>query len=129
MYTNTDITIYSVGGNGSITRHAITGQNGKKAAFWDEVKQSNIMKSGLASADSVKIMIPIANIPDGMAFNLTKDMVVKGIISFDFDNTSAATRAASLTALKAAYTVYAINAADAKLYGSPSMQHYQLSCK
>ena len=129
MYTNTDITIYSVGGNGSITRHTITGKNGKKAALWDEVKQSNILKSGLASADTIKIMIPAVNIPEGMTFSLAKDMVVKGVIDFEFDNTSDATRAASLKSLKASHAVYGINAADAKLYGSPGMQHYQISGK
>ena len=129
MYTNTDITLYLYGKDGNITRCSITGKNGKKGALWDEVKQSNILKSGLASADTIKIIIPAANIPNGLTFSLAKDMVVKGIIDFDFDNTSDATRAASLKALKASNTVYGINAADAKLYGSPAMQHYQLSCK
>ncbi len=129
MYTNADITIYSYGKDGTITRYPITGKNGKNGTLWDEVKHSNILKSGLASADTIKIMIPAANIPEGLIFNLAKDMVVKGIIDFEFDNASDATRAASLKALKASNTVYGINAADAKLYGSLAMQHYQISCK
>lgn len=129
MHTNTDITLYSVAANGNVTRLPILGKNGKKAVLWDEVKQSNILKSGLTNADSIKIMLPIDNLPDGITFNLTKDMVVKGVIGFELDNTSPQTRSASITALKSACSVYSINSADAKLYGSRGMQHYQLSCK
>ncbi len=129
MHTNTDITLYLYDKSGNILRLQVTGKNGKKGALWDEVKQSNILKSGLTSADTIKIMIPAANLPEGISFTVAKDMVVEGVIDFEFDNTSDATRSASLKALKAAHAVYGINAADAKLYGSPGMRHYQLSCK
>lgn len=129
MHTNADITLYSVAANGNVTRFPITGKNGKKAVLWDEVKQSNILKSGLTAADTIKIILPIDNLPAGLTFNLSKDMVVKDIIGFEINNTSPQTRSASITALKEAHAVYSINSADAKLYGSRGMQHYQLSCK
>jgi hypothetical protein len=54
---------------------------------------------------------------------------VKGVIDTEFDNTSQQTIAASLTAIKAVHSVYTVTVADGKLYGSPAMQHYQISCK
>ncbi len=129
MHTNTDITLYLYDKNGNINGIPVTDKNSKKGALWDEVKQSNILKNGLASSDTIKIMIPAANLPEGITFAAAKDMVVEGIVEFEIDNSSEATRSASLKELKAAYAVYGINAADAKLYGSPGMRHYQLSCK
>ncbi|HHV09976.1 MAG TPA: hypothetical protein GXX75_06840 [Clostridiales bacterium] len=129
MYTNTDITLYLYDKSGNVTRLPVSGKDGKKGAFWDEVKQANILKSGLTNADTIKIMVPVANLPEGISFTAAKDMVVKDVIGFEFDNTSEASRSASLKALKAANAVYGINAADAKLYGSPGMRYYQLSCK
>lgn len=129
MYTNTDITLYRYGNDGSVTRLPVKGKNGRKGALWDEVKQSNILKSGLTNADTIKIMIPVANLPEGISFTAAKDMVVQGVIDYEIDNTSEASRSVSLKALKAANVVYGINSADAKLYGSPGMQYYQLSCK
>lgn len=129
MHTNTDITIYRHEKSGVIIRMPVVGKNGKKGALWDEVKQSNILKSGLANADTIKIMIPAANLPENTSFSLAKDMVVRGIIDFEIDNTTETTRSASVKALKADHVVYGINSADAKLYGSPGMQYYQLSCK
>lgn len=129
MYTNTDITLYLYEKTGNVTRMPVTGKNGKKGALWDEVKQSNILKSGNTNTDTIKIMIPAANLPEGIIFTTAKDMVVRGLIDFELDNTSEASRSSSLKTLKAANVVYGINAADAKLYGSPGMQYYQLSCK
>jgi hypothetical protein len=97
--------------------------------FWQESKQSNIEKTGLASADSVKIFIPAGSVTEALYFTTNKDLAVKNIITFEFDNTSDATKAASLKTLKAVNKVYEVTVADSKLYGDPELQHYQLSCK
>jgi hypothetical protein len=123
MYTNADITLYSCGADGKYTRKIIN------KIFWQEVKQSNIEKTGLTSADSVKIFIPASSAPDGLNLTPIKDLIVKGETAFVFDNTSQSTIAASLTALKATNKVVAVSVADNKLYGSQNMQHYQISCK
>lgn len=122
MYTNAAMTIYSYSKEG-YTRNVVRG------VLWQEVKQSNIEKTGLTSADSVKIFIPVENAPHNLDFTTNKDLVVKGEVLIDFDNTSSQTINASLTDLKADHDVYTITVADAKLFGSPAMQHYQLSCK
>ncbi len=122
MYTNANMTLYSGNSKTGYTRKVI------KGVFWEEVKQSLIEKTGLTSSDSVKVFIPIAN-AEGLKFNTSNDLVIKGEVLTNFDNTSQQTIAASLTALKASHDVYTVTVADEKLYGSPNMQHYQLSCK
>ncbi|HWT27621.1 MAG TPA: DUF6751 family protein [Mobilitalea sp.] len=129
MYTNTDMTLYSCGKDGKYTRSVIKGENSKKGVFWQEVKQSNIEKIGLTSADSVKIFIPASSAPNGLKITTSKDIVVKGEIAFEFDNTSTQTIASSLTSLKSSNDVYTVTVFDGKLYGSNNIQHYQLSCK
>jgi len=123
MYKNADITLYAYY-EGKYTRHPI------ENVFWDEVKQSNIIKSGLTTADSVKIFIPAENLPEGIKFTTGKDLIVKGIVDFEIDNTSQQTISASLKTLKENFdTVVTVMVVDKKLYGSPRMQHIQLSCK
>lgn len=122
MITNADMTLYSWSALG-YTRKPIND------VFWQESKQSNIEKTGLASADSVKIFIPAERAAEELSFTTNKDLAVKSVIAFEFDNTSDVTKAASLKALKATYKVYEVTIADSKLYGDPELQHYQLSCK
>ncbi len=122
MITNADMTLYSWTASGYI-RVPI------ERVMWQESKQSSIEKTGLKDADAIKIFIPEASAPKGLAFALTKDIVVKGIIAFEFDNTTEVTRSASLKALHAAYDTHGVTVADGKLYGSPRMRHYQISCK
>jgi len=127
MYTNADITIYKKAAIG-YDRYPVTGKNNKKGAFWDESAQSNIIKSGLSTIGTVNIMIPLSHLPD-IVIKTGNDIVVKGNIDFEFDNTSQQTVASSMTQLKQITTVYTIVTADKKDFGSSGMQHYQLSCK
>lgn len=122
MYTNADMTLYSWSTSG-YTRKVI------KGVFWQEVKQSNIEKIGLVSSDSVKVFIPVKSAQDSLCFTTSKDLAVKGVIAFEFDNTSEATRSTSFKSLNTSHDVHTVNAADGKLYGSSNMQHYQISCK
>lgn len=130
MYTNTDITLYSYGKDGSYTRHEIKGKNEKKGVMWEDVKQSNVLKSGLSTIDAVRVFIPTENLPGGVKFTTGKDLIVKGIVDFEVDNTSQQTISASLKTMRETYDrVVTVSVVDDKLYGSPRMQHIQLSCK
>ena len=123
MYTNADITLYACP-DGKYTRYPI------KDVFWEDVKQSNVLKSGLSTADSVRVFIPANSLPGGIKFTTGKDLIVKGIVDFEVDNTSQSTISASLKTMKEAYDrVVTVSVVDDKLYGSPRMQHIQLSCK
>ena len=124
MISNADITYYSCDKNGKYTRHEIYG------VHWEDVKQANVLKSGLTSVETVKIFIPVDSLPGGFKFNAGKDIVVKGITGFEFDNASQQAISASLKALKETHDkVLTVSIVDDKLYGSPWMQHVQLGCK
>lgn len=123
MYTNADMTLYSCSMDGKYTRTVIN------KVFWQEVKQSNIEKTGLTSSDSVKVFIPDSSAPNGLNLTPVKDVVVKGEITFEFDNTTPQTIGDSMINLKSLHEVHSVSVADDKLYGSKNMQHYQISCK
>jgi hypothetical protein len=139
MYTNTAITIYNKRSDG-YHRHVID------RVFWDSVKQSNINKSGISSSDSVSIFIPLemlenyvepkayialSSTGDKFTFQANSaDLIIKGIVNNVIDNTSQQTQSTSLAAIRNAYdNVVAVTIVDDKRFGSPAMQHFQLSCK
>ena len=124
MITNADITYYSCDKNGKFTRYEIHG------VHWEETKQANVLKSGMTTIEGVKVFIPAEHLPDGLKFNAGKDIVVKGITDFEFDNTSQQTISASLKTLKEQNDkVLTVSIVDEKMYGSPWMRHVQLGCK
>mgnify|MGYP001099906773 FL=1 len=124
MITNADITYYSCDSAGKYTRYEIRG------AHWEETKQANVLKSGLTSIETVKVFIPAENLPSELKFNAGKDIIVKGITDFEFDNTSQQTISNSLKTLKEQNDkVLTVSIVDEKMYGSPWMRHVQLGCK
>lgn len=121
MYTNADCTIY-FNQNGQYIRQHIYN------VFWSDSKQANVLKTGMTNADAVKVMIPIESAND-LVFTAGKDIIMKGIIDLEFDNTSSKTISDSRKTLDLLGTVYTINMVDDKRYGSPNMHHWDLSCK
>lgn len=119
MYTNTSLTLYLYS-KGNYIRKNID------KAFWDERKASNVVKSGMNNADSVKVFIPYT---EDIEFTPSRDLIVKGNVSYGIDKTSEKTIAESKKVLQDTYEVFTISSCDKKLYGSASMQHYELSCK
>lgn len=119
MYTNTSITLYLYS-NGEYIRKNIT------KAFWDERKASNVLKSGITNADSLKVFIPYTG---DINFSTSKDLILKGEVNYQIDTTTEKTIAESKQYLIQNYETYTITSCDKKLYGSPNMQHYELSCK
>lgn len=121
MKPNADITYYHFA-NGVYTREVI------KGVFWFESKQSNVLKTGLATVDGIMVHIPITS-KENLVATLGKDIIINGIVSTDIDNTSQTTQSASLKTLKETYGFVTVSACDPKLYGSRNMQHYEVSCK
>lgn len=121
MRPNADITLYHYK-DGEYIRRVI------KNVYWFAVKQSNVLKTGLVNTDSVSIHIPISS-TDSLEITTSKDLIVKGIVTMEIDNTSQQTQSASLKALNNLYEVHTVTAYDPKLYGSRRLQHYELSCK
>lgn len=121
MFTNADCTIY-FNRDGKYIRQAV------QDVFWSDSKQANVLKSGLTAADSVKVMIPVSS-ADNLVFTAGKDIILKGIIELEFDNTSSQTISTSRKDLDALGTAYTVSSADDKRYGSENLQHWDLSCK
>ena len=121
MFTNGDCTIY-FNRDGKYIRQAV------EDIYWQDSKQANVLKTGMSTADAVKIMIP-ASSADISEFTAGKDLITKGIIPFEFDNTNSQTISASLKSLNASHMVFTIQSADDKRYGSTQMRHWDLSGK
>lgn len=119
MYTNTSVTLYLYS-KGNYIRKNID------KAFWDERKASNVVKSGMTNADSIKVFIPYT---EDIDFTPARDLIVKGNVLYDIDKTSEKTIAESKKHLQDTYEIFTISSCDKKLYGSANMQHYELSCK
>ena len=121
MYTNADITLYHWNGTGYVRQEI-------KKVFWSDSKISNINKTGRMDVDTVYISIPESSAQE-LKITMGKDLIVKGICKLEFDNTSQQTQSESTKTLKAECEVFTVNSFDPKLYGSPAMRHYELSCK
>lgn len=119
MYINTSCTVY----HGSRKQRFFV-----PACFWDENQGQNITKSGIQTADSTLIMIPLSECPKG--FRVAKqDIVVKCECLFEFDITSQQMISAGMKELRENYSFVTVNASDKKDFGSEAMKHYELSCK
>lgn len=126
MYTNADVTLYLYSKAGKVesyTRVPIEG------VYWEDVKLSTFLKTGLRDAYSVFLVIPMESLDEPLKFTQGKDMVVKGIVEDEIDCSSQETTAKSLAALKKEYQYLTVTAVNERLYGSESVQHYELSCK
>ena len=150
MYTNADATLYNyyknkTSGKVTYTRTQLHG------IFWDDTKQSNVLKSGLSTIESVSIYIPFSVNTDGKEYlppkeynklsesDLSKyytfatnsqDLIVEGLIDYNIDNTTSQTISAGLSYLKNNYDkVMTISAVDEKNYGSDGMRHWELGGK
>ena len=114
MYTNADITLYSKVYD-TTTRLDKWERHEIKGVFWDSAQGANIIKSGMSTADSVTVFVPLANISIEPK---TGDYIVKGIIQEEF---------IKITDLTKNYAdAHVLTTVDKKDFGSKHMQHYEL---
>ena len=126
MYTNADVTLYlysKCGKQESYRREFV------EEVFWDDVKQSNVLKTGQRDSDSVLLVVPLVNLFEPIHFTAGKDLAVKGQCNIEIDCTDQKTMSNSLAELKKYHNSVTIMTVDEKMYGSESMHHYELSCK
>lgn len=126
MYTNADVTLYRYSKEGKVetfTRMPIEG------VYWEDVKQSTFLKTGQRDACSVLLVIPLESLDDPVKFTQGKDLAVKGIVEYEIECTSGEAMSKSLAALKKKHGYVTVATVDEKLFGSESMQHYELACK
>lgn len=126
MYTNADVTLYlysKCGKQESYKRVFV------EDVFWDDVKQSNVLKTGQRDSDSVLLVIPLESLFEPIHFTTGKDLAVKGQCNKELNSTDQKAMSESLQELKRRHGCVTVMTVDDKLYGSESMQHYELSCK
>ena len=126
MFTNSDITLYLCTKEGKLekfTRRVV------KNVYWEDVDNATFLKTGQRGSCTALVILPFSSV--GKAINLTKgkDLIVKGVIDFEFDNTSQATIAEGIAKLKTNYKALTLVSVDERLYGSKSVQHYELTGK
>lgn len=126
MYTNADVTLYLYsreGKNEKYTRFPVTD------VYWEDVKQSTFLKTGQRDAYSALLVIPLESLKEPLEFTQGKDLAVYGIIEDEIECSSQEAISKSLAALKADHNYLTVVAVDKRLYGSESVQHYQLACR
>ena len=126
MYTNADCTLYLYSKEGKAEKYT---RFPVEEVYWEYVEQATFLKTGQRNACSVLLVIPLESLSEPVNFTRGKDLAVKGIVTDEIDCSSQETMSKSLAALKAAHELLTVTTVDERLYGSESMQHYELSCK
>ena len=122
MKNTTAITIYHKGADGKYTRKVIQG------CFWDDDQQASIAKTGISNADRLYISIPYREC-ESLMINKSNDLVIKGDVVTEIDNTSSSSISTSIKTLKAEHEVFTLTSCSFKNHGSRRMWHYELSGK
>lgn len=126
MFTNGDATLYlysKENGKETYTRFPVQG------VYWEDVRQSTFLKTGQKDAVSALLVIPLESLDGPVKLTQGKDLAVKGIIENEIDSSSQEALSKSLAALRAVHGYLLVVTVDEMLYGSDSVQHYELSCK
>lgn len=126
MFTNSDITLYLFTKEGKLdrfTRQVI------KNVYWEDVDNATFLKTGQRGSCTALVILPLSSLEGTINFTKGKDLMVKGVIDFEFDNTSQATIAEGIARLKTNYKALTLVSVDERLYGSKSVQHYELTGK
>lgn len=126
MYTNADCTLYLYSKSGKTEQYTrVAVEN----VYWEDVRHATFVKTGQQNSCNVLLMIPAESLDEPLRFTQGKDLVIKGIVSDQIDCTDQKSLSESLAALKAAHDCLTIVSVDERLYGSKSVQHYELACK
>lgn len=126
MYTNSDVTLYLYSKDGSTVKYT---RKPIEGVYWEDVRQSTFLRTGQRDACSVLLVIPLESLDGPIKFEQGRDLAVKGIVADEIDSSSQEALSKSLVALKATHGYVTITMVDDRLYGSETMQHYELSCK
>ncbi len=117
MLVNADCTLYRFENNGFV-RYIIND------IYWRENKAGNVLKSGLVNADRVTIFLySDAAVPR----TPTKDMLVKGICDFEFDNSTQKAVSESLKAFRENFDFVTVMSVDNMMFGG--LPHIEISCQ
>lgn len=92
--------------------------------YWQESKAGNVLKSGLKNAHNTTVYIySPCTVPE----TPTKDMLVKGLCPFEFDNSSQKTISESMKEFRSLYAFVTVESVDNCFYGS--LPHFEISAQ
>lgn len=117
MLINADCTLYRYE-NGGYNRYVINN------VYWCESKAGNVLKSGLQTADSTSVYFYSDKI---IPQTVTKDMLVKGVCNFEFDNSSQKSVSESMQSFRKAYNFVTVMSVDNCMYGG--LPHIEVSAR
>lgn len=130
MYTNADCTVFNRMYD-PVTRQDHWKATQIRSVFWEDCKAANTIKSGMENSDSAMVFIPFSvsagyqkpkefeKTPSGWTLR-PEDYIVKGLVDYD----------GSVTKLLDHFDdVIVITSVDTMDYGSPDMQHWEVSGK
>ncbi len=126
MFTNSDITLYLCTKEGKLekfTRQVV------RNVYWEDVDNATFLKTGQRGSCTALVMVPLSSLEEAINFTKGKDLMVKGVIDFEFDNASQAAISEGIAKLKTNYKALTLVSVDERLYGSKSVQHYELTGK
>lgn len=126
MFTNSDITLYLCTKEGKIDKFK---RRVVKNVYWEDVDNATFLKTGQRGSCTALVMIPLSSLDGAVDFTKGKDLMIKGVVDFEFDNTSQATISEGIARLKTNYKALTLVSVDERLYGSKSVQHYELTGK
>ena len=121
MFTNADVTLYLYRKSGKDVSYL---RQPVEEVYWEDVQQSTFLKTGQRDVTSVLLVIHLESLAEPLAFTQGKDFVEDEI-----DGSSQEALSKSLAALKEKHHYLTVITVDERLYGSESVQHYELSCK
>lgn len=117
MLTNADCTLY-IYLNGSYKRHTV------ESVYWQENQIAGISKSGLNNTDKLTVFFYSSDvIPQTPA----KDILVKGSVDFEFDNTSPQTVSGSMKEFQKKYSFFVVTAVNDYMFGG--LPHIEISAR
>lgn len=127
MLTTDSCTLYLKSGNG-FNRYYIP------LCHWEERQANNVLKSGMANADSVVVYVFKNDIPKALQELLKKhkvnqDMLVCGECGYEFDNATPQSVSACMKEFREEYDFHTVKSLDKLLYGSESLQHFKFSVR
>lgn len=126
MFTNSDITLYLCAREGKLDKFK---RQVVKNVYWEDVDNATFLKIGQRGSCTALVIVPLSSLDGAFNFTKGKDLMVKGVIDFEFDNASQATIAEGMARLKTNYKALTLVSVDERLYGSNSVRHYELTGK
>ena len=114
MFTNSDITLYLCTKEGKLDKFK---RQIVKNVYWEDVDNATFLKTGQRGSCTALIMIPLSSLEGAINFTKGKDLIVKGTI------------AEGIAKLKTNHKALTLVSVDERLYGSKSVQHYELTGK